>query len=411
MTRHPPHLPLVLALTLFAAGIMAGGEVGAFAFMQGGAMRRLTDPRVMWLLPTLPALAAMMPAMRKRHGKAATAALLVALFAAGMFVMMAGDGKSDGQGGSMAPQAVERFMADRRATLAEAYGKAGLTGDGRAIVTAMTIGERQQIDRQQREDYRTSGAAHVLALSGLHIAIIFLILRLLIPLRGRPRTAAAIHTAMLWAYVLLVGSPPSVVRAATMLTFYTLLDAVGRKRDGLMALLATAFLILAVRPGWLYDWGFQMSFAAVLGITTFYGPLYKMLDFSPYVSPIPWFMQQRSRTLRYRARAVEMFHNAILRAGSWIWGMTVLSLTAQVAVAPIVAHHFQQFAPMFLLSNYIVSPLAPPIIVLSLTVLVLYGLTTLLPILSPLLHHCVWLLQTIVDLQNDAITQIAALGT
>lgn len=403
-------MPLLLALILFVAGIITESVAGASDFMQSETMRRLTAPEVLWAMPVVPALVAMVPAIRKRHGKTATAALCVALFATGAFVMRVNGSGTEKQSttGGMA-QAVTAFMAEKRAGMAMAYKAAGLSGDEYAVVAAMTLGEQQLVSRQLKEAYRSCGASHVFALSGLHLSILFFILRGIMPERKYPRAGIGALMATLWAYVMLVGAHASIVRAAIMLSIYTLLTPAGRNTDGKTALFVTAFTVLAIRPSWLFDIGFQMSFMAVLGITLFYSTLYGIPDFTPYRSQCPWFMQRRSRTLRYKALAEELFHNTIISVGAWIWGLTVLALTAQVAVAPLVAWHFGYFSPMFLLSNYVVSPCAVLIIPLAFAVLALYGMTTLLPCLSPVLALCVWCLNAVAEALNSAITDIASL--
>lgn len=405
--RHPIHRPLWLALTMFAAGIITGEVSGVSCVLHE------TGARIaLWATPVLLALTTMVPTIRQRHATTATAMLLTAVFATGILRTDTGGSgteKRAEQTGTM--EYVARHADTQRAKLKGIYKEIGLRGDEYAIVVAMTLGEKEDTSQRLKEAYRNSGAAHIFALSGMHMSILFFFLCCIIPYRKHPPISAVVLTAGIWAYVMLVGTHPSVVRAATMLSIYILLTAAGRRNGNRTVLPATAFLILIVKPEWLFDVGFEMSFAAVTGIATFYQPLYKILDFRPYRSKRPWFMQRRHRKIRYMALLEELVHNTIIRIGAWIWGLTVLSITAQTAVAPLIAWYFGSVSPMFLLSGYVVSPCALLIIPLAIVAVALYGAVTLLPWLTPLLSLCVWALSTVAGIQNAAILKIAAIGT
>lgn len=405
--RHPIHRPLWLALTMFAAGIITGEVSGVSCMLHETGVKI-----ALWATPVLLALTAMVPAIRQRHATTATAMLLTAVFVTGVLRIDTCGCRSEMRTeGTGTMEYLARYADTQRAKLKGIYKEIGLQGDEYAIVAAMTLGEKEDVSQRLKEAYRDSGAAHIFALSGMHMGILFFFLCCIVPYRKHPPISAVVLTAGIWAYVMLVGAHASVVRAATMLSIYILLTAAGRQNGNGTVLPATAFLILVVKPEWLFDVGFEMSFAAVTSITLFYRTLYKIPDFKPYRSKRPWFMQRRHRKIRYMAQAEELIHNTIIRIGAWIWGLTVLSITAQTAVAPFIALYFKSFSPMFLLSGYVVSPCALLIIPLAIVAVVLYGAVTLMPCLTPLLALCVWALNAVAGIQNAAILKIAAIGT
>ncbi|MBQ9232045.1 MAG: ComEC/Rec2 family competence protein [Prevotella sp.] len=200
-----------------------------------------------------------------------------------------------------------------------------------AVVAAMTLGDRSELTPEAKQAFYITGAAHVLALSGLHLGIIYMIVSLII--RGRQlRTAAQILTLLLlWAFAFLVGLSPSIVRSATMLTIYGLLSLGYRQRMSINVLAFTAIVMLIVHPHALFEVGFQMSFLAVLAILVFYPILNGIISER-------WLMEHQ-----------------LVR---WLWGMTTLSLSAQIGVAPLIAFYFHRFSTYFLLANFIVIPCA-----------------------------------------------------
>ena len=222
-------------------------------------------------------------------------------------------------------------MLEYRQQLLQHYEEQGLTGDGYAIVAAMTLGDKSALTHDLRNTFNTTGASHILALSGLHLGIIYMLVTLLV--RGRRwRLLSQVATIVcLWAFAFLTGLSPSVVRAATMLTIYGLLSLGYRDKMSVNVLAFTAIVMLVIHPDALFNVGFQMSFMAVFTILLFYPLLNSM------VSP-RWLMEHRIM--------------------AWLWGMTILSLTAQLGVAPLIAFYFHRFSTWFLLSNFVVVPCA-----------------------------------------------------
>lgn len=260
------------------------------------------------------------------------------------------------------------FFLKLRRLLLQRFAAQGLQGDEYGVVAAMTLGDKSALTRDMREVYAQTGAAHVLALSGLHLGIVYMLFALLVVGRRWRMVLQVLALLGIWAFVFLVGLPTSVVRAAVMLSVYALLALGHRARMSVNVLAFTAMAMLCWNPLALFDVGFQLSFLAVLSILLFY-PLLESV-FRPQTL-------QAHRLLR------------------WLWGMGSVSLAAQVGVAPLLAYYFGQFSPWFLLTNFLVVPTATAVLYLSLAVL-------LVPQLSCLLTGTVATL-------NSALTAIAAL--
>lgn len=234
------------------------------------------------------------------------------------------------------------FFLQQRARLLERYREQGLEGQAYALVAAMTLGDRSALDRGLRATYNVSGASHVLALSGLHMGIIYALLSLFTVGRRWRLLSQVLTVLTIWAFVFLVGMPTSSVRAALMLTLYALLSLGYRNRLSLNALAFTAIVVLTVSPYTLFDVGFQMSYLAVLSI----------LVWMPVVEG--WVradVLQRHRWLR------------------WLWGLLTVSVAAQLGVAPLIAYYFGRFSVWFLLTNLVAIPGVMLILYLSLATL------------------------------------------
>lgn len=223
--------------------------------------------------------------------------------------------------------------------------------DQYAVVAAMALGDKSALTKDLREVYAVTGASHVLALSGLHLGIIYTLLSLLIIGRRWQMVSQMLIVLCIWAFVFLVGMSTSVVRSATMLTVYALLSLGYRDKMTVNTLAFTAIVMLMVHPLSLYDVGFQMSFMAVLAILVFM-PLLEGLFPTEYL----------------------LTHQSV----RWLWSMVAVSVSAQIGVAPLIAYYFGRFSTFFLLTNFIVIPAATLILWLSPVVLLFPSLAYLL---------------------------------
>lgn len=261
------------------------------------------------------------------------------------------------------PSRIERtqqYFLHQRTLLLERLQSSGLSGDQYAIASAMALGDKSALTPELKDTYAKTGASHILALSGLHLGIIYALLSMLIVGRRWQMITQVAIILSIWAFVFLVGMSASVVRSAVMLTVYALLAIGHRQKMSVNTLAFTAIVMLLISPQALFDVGFQMSFMAVFTILLF----------------VPLF---------YRPFSAEylMTHCVV----NWLWGMVAVTIAAQIGVTPLIAYYFGRFSCYFLLTNFIVIPAATLILYLSLG-------TLLIPAIGVLLAGIVGLLNT-----------------
>lgn len=244
-----------------------------------------------------------------------------------------------------------RAMRLRESLLSRIHSLRGMSAEERAVVAAMTLGDKSGLTGELKETYSVTGASHVLALSGLHLGIIYFILTLLFSRRRVHAMGQAAVVVTIWGYVFMVGLPASAVRAATMFSLCSLVSMLNRDRMSLNTISFAAVVMLAANPLYLWDVGFQMSFMAVIGILVFYNPFYRCLS-------------------GRRVWGVCMFRR--------LWALTSVSVAAQLGVAPLIAYYFGRFSCYFILTNIIAVPLTTLIIYFT---FIMFALTPL-PVLQ-----------------------------
>ena len=242
------------------------------------------------------------------------------------------------------------FLA-QRAKLLDRLSESGVDGSVYAVVAAMTLGDKSQLTKELRDTYAVSGASHILALSGLHLGIIYTLLSLLLSRRRWQVISQVVIIVCILLFVFLVGMSASVVRSAVMITVYALLSLGHRDKMSVNTLAFAAIVMLLFNPKSLFDVGFQLSFMAVLAILLFY-PLFESV----------WSQQF-------------LFGHRLFR---WLWTTLAVSCAAQIGVAPLIAYYFGRFSCYFLLTNLVVVPAATLILYLSLLVLLIPSLAYLL---------------------------------
>lgn len=199
------------------------------------------------------------------------------------------------------------------------------------LAEALLIGYKDDLDKTLLQSYANTGVVHIIAISGLHLALIYGLLQLILkPLSAR-RTGIWLKPVLLitslWLFSFLSGASPSVLRSALMFTCIIIGKSFSKQSSIYNTLPASAFLLLCYNPFWLWDAGFQLSYAAVLSIVVFMKPIYH------------WFF----------------IRNKLL---DWIWKATALTLSAQILTAPIGIYHFHQFPNYFLFANLLAVPLS-----------------------------------------------------
>ena len=304
-------------------------------------------------IPVLPILAVMVmiTVLLWKYENIQSIAILVCFLLVGMLLMQRQLSATDDSQSVSRLDNSKAFFLNQRGMLLDRLADSGVDGDAYAVVAAMALGDKSALTHELRDTYSVSGASHVLALSGLHLGIIYCLLWLLLPHRRWPAVSQTIILIAIWSYVLLVGMPVSVVRSAVMLTVYGLLSISHRNKMSVNALAFTAIVMLMCNPEWLFDIGFQLSFMAVLAILLFV-PLFEDVFSAKYLQEHRWVRR--------------------------IWGLVAVSVSAQIGVAPLIAYYFGRLSTYFLLTNFIVLPAAYLILGFSLIVLLFPSLAYIL---------------------------------
>ncbi|MBO5612204.1 MAG: ComEC/Rec2 family competence protein [Prevotella sp.] len=207
-----------------------------------------------------------------------------------------------------------------------------------SIVAAMTLGDKTYLKKQTYETYSHAGVAHILALSGMHIGIIFMFLYSVLRSRKFDYIREAIVLFTVWAYILIVGMPLSAVRAGTMMTIFLIVSMLNTDKSSLNSLGTAAIVMLLVNPLTILDISFQLSFVAVFFLLIIGIPI-------SYIHP----------TVKSRILQLPI---------SWIWTLCAMSIAAQIGTLPLTLYHFGTTTPYFLFGNIIAVPSAYIIILL-----------------------------------------------
>lgn len=166
--------------------------------------------------------------------------------------------------------------------ISDRYDKAGFTGDEGAVIRAMTVGDQNGMSKSLRRQFSSAGVSHVLALSGFHLSVIYMILDLFLISVLRPLRWGwvSVFSAVLCiaAYVMIAGAPPSLVRAAVMYSIMLATRLIYRTVLSLDSLVFSAAVMLVADPLLLFSVSFQLSFLSMLGLITVSGTVYGMMS-------------------------------------------------------------------------------------------------------------------------------------
>ena len=232
-----------------------------------------------------------------------------------------------------------------RAGLIKKLQKQGFGKEELGVIQALLLGKRDDISEETYANYVNAGAVHILAVSGLHVGILLLLLQFLLqPLeqfRNGKMIKLVVIVVLLWSYAFITGLSPSIVRAVTMFSFLAYAMYLNRPTSSFNIVALSMFFILLIKPLFLFQVGFQMSYAAVFSIIWMYPKLQQF-----------WTPQ-----------------NGIIEK---IWQLLSVSIAAQLGVLPLSLFHFHQFPALFFVSNLIVVPFLGMILGLGILVL---GLT------------------------------------
>lgn len=248
-------------------------------------------------------------------------------------------------GGHQVPNPIVELALKQRERLRGVF-KEYMTDDrALAIVQALVLGVKEDLDNELIASFSATGAMHVLAVSGLHVgiiyAIVFYALQYLRLNRRKYRwLMAGISIGVLWSYALITGLSPSVLRAVTMFSFVALGRALFRSGNIYNTLALSAMVLLVFNPYLIMSVGFQLSYLAVFGIVFLHPKLYALL----------------------------VIENKILDK---VWSITCVSIAAQLATGPLSLLYFHQFPSYFLVSNLFIIPAAFVILISGLVLLLL----------------------------------------
>lgn len=243
----------------------------------------------------------------------------------------------------------------------------------RSVAEALLIGYKKNLDKELMNAYSNTGVIHIIAISGLHLGMIYsLLLWLFKPMNQIKKLQwlkRLIILLILWGFTLLTGAGASVLRATVMFSFLILAEQQKRYSQIINTLAASAFCLLLYRPLFLWDIGFQLSYAAVLGIVVFSKPIERVV-----------YLQ-----------------NKILHS---CWQLCSVTLAAQLLTLPMLLYYFNSFPNLFILTNFFAVPISGIILYL------LIGLLVTAPIAwiaKPMSIITEWLLQQLNNfIQNTA---------
>lgn len=250
---------------------------------------------------------------------------------------------SMGRGSKIEVTGREKSIAAMVGTIGEWYGrrleKMGVAQENIGFLRALTLGDRSELRSDMRNEFATCGTAHVLAVSGLHVGVLAWAVGLLMSLFCSRKASAVVTILALWAYAMVVGMGPSVVRAAIMFSFVVIGGRGGRRSQPFSSLVAAMTLIVAADPMSVENIGFWLSFSAVGGLCLAVGSA------EMWLGRMTETWSRGGRTKKFVAKAVRVV------------GMSLaVSIVAQIATTPVSAYCFGYFPTYFWLNNLIVIP-------------------------------------------------------
>ena len=259
--------------------------------------------------------------------------------------------------------------------LHEQYRQMGIEGKELGILSALTLGYRENLDKDVQRSFSVSGAMHVLAVSGLHTGIVWGIVVWLLTLGGwfkplweekcKRWLLNIIAIVLIWMYAFVTGLSPSVMRSALMLSFWALSGLLEKQISRWNPLFSAAMIILIINPLALWSVSFQLSFAAVAGI---------ML-----------IGQKMQRSISLKGRMLQ-----------YVGGLMLVSVAAQIATMPLTMHYFGQTSNYFALTNLVVIPMAGVLLVLGFGTLAM-SWCVIGEWLGMATKWCTWLLREVVE--------------
>lgn len=229
-----------------------------------------------------------------------------------------------------------------RGTLTASFEMHGYSPQIMNIIKALLLGQRQDMDKETTTSFTDAGVVHILAISGLHIGILYYLLTVVFKPLQRLKNGRLVQLALilvlLWAFAFVSGLSASVVRSVLMFSLVGIGMYSNRITNIYNTIAVSMLAMLLIKPGFLFDVGFQLSYAAVVGIV--------------------WLHPLGKRIKRSKYKVVNYFTDLIL-----------VSLAAQIGVLPLSLYYFNQFPLLFLLANLAIIPLSTLVLVAGILVL------------------------------------------
>jgi competence protein ComEC len=238
------------------------------------------------------------------------------------------------------------------------------------LAEALLIGYKDDLDQKLVQSYTNTGVVHIIAISGLHLGLIYWLLALLLkPLKNRKKIKwlrPILIITGLWLFSLLAGAQPSILRSALMFTCIVLGESLSKKTSIYNTMAVSAFILLGINPYWLWDVGFQLSYAAVLSIIIFMRPIYN------------WFYTKN-------------------KVFDFIWKLNAVTLAAQVLTVPLSIYHFHQFPNYFILTNFVAVPLSSMILLGEIFLCAFAWIPGIALLAGKLLDRMIWFMNTWIE--------------
>jgi competence protein ComEC len=253
-----------------------------------------------------------------------------------------------------------------RQKIIDMYRERGISGDRLALVAAITLGQKNLLDPDQKQYFIKAGVLHIMAVSGLHAIILsFFIFRMLFFLKGRFNIIRIIITLLiLWSFAFVTGLTPSVLRATLMFSFLQAGMLMKRPVNSINSVLASGFVLIIIRPSVIFDAGFQLSYSAVIFIICFYQNLYEKLQFKK------WLPDN-------------------------LWQMITVTVIAQAGTLSLTIMLFNRFPVWFILSNILIVPLSSLMIIIGCMIPLTYPVYFLSKVLASILGFLTGLTETL----------------
>ncbi len=234
---------------------------------------------------------------------------------------------------------------DLRDFLLSTIGEHCPTRRERAILSALVLGLRDEVDGELLTAFADVGAMHILSVSGMHVGLIawllsWILLRLPLPESLYWRGFRAILLVFLiWLFALVTGASPPALRSAAMFSIVSVLGLSKRQGNLYNSLAASAFFLLLYEPYWLWDLGFQLSYLALLGIAYYQGRIFRL-----------WYIE--NRLLRY------------------VWELTAVTIAATLSTLPLTLYYFHQFSLSAFWAGVLAVPLSTALLIMGFLLLI-----------------------------------------